>query len=304
VTRRLFASFALCVLASRAAAAAPAPALEVALEPTAATVGDPIVATLTLRLPPADAALAPRFPDWTDGWGEAEVREAAPAARRAAADGAVWTQRLVLAAYRTGRVALPPVAVAVPREPPVGVATPADLAIEIRSVLPEDRADWQPAPPAPPAKLGVPTAFWIVAAGLAAAAAALAWRARRGAPEAVAPPLAPLAELERALATVDLGDAEAAHAALSLALRRYLGLAFSMPAAQASTSELGRRLSRRGLSADLVRRAVRLLREADQVKFARAPARREQAAARVAEARAVARAVADHLAPPAPEAAA
>lgn len=292
-------------LAAPARSAGDSPRLDVALEPASATVGDPVTATLTLRLPPGDAALEPRFPDWSRGWGEVEVRAATPPERQPSAAGAVWTQRLTLAAFRTGRLELPAVAVAIPRQPPIAVPTPADLALVIRSVLPAERDQWQPRPPAPPVRLDLSAAFAWTAGALVAAALAAAWLARRrrsAAADAVAT-LSPWDDLERALAAIDPRQPEIAHAALSLALRRYLGRTFAMPAAQSSTSELGRRLGQRGLASDLVRRAVRLLREVDQVKFARAPAAAEQASSRLAEAREVAQAVARHLAPPpAPEA--
>lgn len=302
-TRTALAALVVGLAAAGALAQEPTlePTLEVALEAATATVGDLVTATLTLRLPPGDAALEPRFPDWSSGWGEVEVRAADAPRREPGADGVVWRQRLTLAAFRTGRLPLPPVAVALPRRPPVGVATPADLALEIRSVLPADRSAWEASAPAPPVRLAVPPAFWWTAAALAVAALAAAWRLRqRRAPGGVATPSrTPWEELESALAALDARDAAAAHAALSLALRRYFGRAFAMPAAESSTRELGQRLAARGLDTDLVRRAVRLLREIDQVKFARAAADAERVAARREEARAVANAVETHLRPPA-----
>jgi hypothetical protein len=310
MSRRLAAFAALAALAAaRAFAQEPVrePTLEVALEPASATIGDLVTATLTLRLPAGDAALEPRFPDWSGRWGEVEVRGAEAPRREVAPEGVVWRQRLTLAAFRTGRLPMPPVAVALPRRPPVGVATPADLVLEIRSVLPEDRSTWEASPPAPPVRFGIPPAFWWTTGALALAALAIGWELRRrGSPAAATASLrTPWEELEGALATLDARDVAGAHAALSLALRRYLGRAFAMPAAESSTRELGQRLAVRGLDADLVRRAVRLLREIDQVKFARAAADAARAEARRDEAREIARAVETHLRPPAaPEAAA
>jgi hypothetical protein len=297
----------LVVLTSTLPASAAPLALDVDLARESATVGDLVPVTLTLRGAPDDPARAPRFPDWETGWGEVEVREASAPERVETPAGPVWTQQLVLAGYSTGRLSLPPVAVAVPGEPPTAVATPADLALEIRSVLPEDPQAWEPRPPAPPQRLGVPAAFWWTTAALALAglaAALMVFRRRRGTRGLELAALSPWEELDRALDALDTTDLEPAHVAVSLALRRYLGRCFAMPAAQSSTSELGRRLGQRGLDRELVRRAVRLLREVDQVKFARAAATPESLAARLAEARELAREVKLHLHPPVAEAAA
>jgi hypothetical protein len=296
------------LLVARAVTAAPPPlALEVEIAPPQATVGELVTATLTLRGAAGDPARTPRFPDWSRGWGEAEVREARAPQRFDAPDGAEWRQQIVLAAFATGRIALPPVAVAIPGEPPVAVATPAGLAVEVRSVLPADGGDVPPRPPAPPRRLELPSTFgWTVAAlALAALAAALLLARRRpGAGATEAARLSPWGELVRTLDALDGSAPERAHVALSLALRRFLGRSFQMPAAQSSTSELGRRLGRRGLERALVRRVVGLLGEIDQVKFARAAATAPDLARRVAEARELAQAVDSHLHPPSAEAAA
>lgn len=305
--RAAAALLALFALFAAAPARGQAPTLEVDLEPATATVGDLVSATLTLRLPAGDAGLTPRFPDWSGGWGDAEVRAATPPERDAGNADVVWRQRLTLAAYRTGSVPLPPVAVAVPRQPPIGVATPADLAIEIRSVLPDEPEARRPSPPAPPVLLPWPRAFAWMAGALALGALLAFWRLRRrhAREEASTRTRSPWEELEAAVATLDALAPPAALTALSLALRRFLGRSFSMPAAESTTRELGQRLAARGLDPELVRGVVRLLREIDQVKFARATPRPERRAEPVAEALRLARQVDLHLRPPAtPEAAA
>lgn len=287
--------------------AAAAPSLEVALEPATATIGDLITTTLTLRGAPADPARPPRFPDWTRGWGALEVREAGPAELVSAADGPLWRQQIRLAAFRTGLLPLPPVTVTIPSDPPLAVATPDELSVEIGSVLPADRQQWTRQPPADPVALELPRAFWWTAAALAvvalAAALAMARRARRER-SATLTPLSPWDELARALDRLELAEPGTADAAISLALRRYLGRVFSMPAAQSSTTELGRRLARRGLPAELVRRTATLLRAVDQVKFALAEATVEQTFRRRDAAREIAAAIERHLRPPQQEAAA
>lgn len=297
----------LALATAMAPAAADPLALEVALAPEQATVGELVAATLTLRGAPDDPSRAPRFPDWSRGWGEVEVLRASQPQRVDSPGGAVWRQQLVLAAYSTGRLTLPPFAVAVPGDPPVAVTTPDGLALEIRSVLPAEPEARTPKPPAPPRRLEVPAAFAWTATALAlvaAAAALLLARRRRPVQGARATPAAPWEEFVRRLDALDGGDPEHAHVELSLAVRRFLGRSFGMPAAQASTSELGRRLGRHGLERGLVRRTVRLLREIDQIKFARAAATPADLARRLAEARAVASDVELHLHPPPAEAAA
>jgi hypothetical protein len=323
-----------------AAAAAPEPALPpvtVTLTPAGAvTVGDRVEAVITLRVPASRLAGEPRFPVWRDAWGEAEVREH-DEPRRAGGGGApehgggggvgaggggvrtggdvtrdggataVYTQRLVLAAFRPGKVELPPAAIAVPlRGGTVQAWTPAGLALAVRSVLPAGAAakDLQARPPAPMRPLPLGTPFFIALAALAAAAAAGIWllwrreRRRRAAASArqgvAPPPLAPLAEL---LAALDRLAAErsvvALHTGISQALRRYLGRTVGFPAPESTTTEIQRLLLARGWPAAQARPAVELLRACDLVKFARQEAPAERARERLAAARRFAEEVED-----------
>jgi hypothetical protein len=280
--------------------------VEVEFVPAEATVGDPIEATLTLALPSELARARVRFPDWSEGrWGAVEVLTASPAERVEEGGVTVWRQRLRLAAFRAGNLPLPPVTAGIESAPPHAARTPDDLVLSIRSVLPasaEEGVAPEPMPEAGPRPFPLPVAFHWTVAALALAAAALAWALRRRAAGvgAVAGPVPPLVELDGALAT--LGDAapEAGHAALSHALRRFLGRSFGIPALESTTRELAQRLDRRGLARDLVRRTLELLRAADGVKFARRPATSEELARRSAEARAVAAAIDAHLRPPDP----
>ena len=252
----LFATAAFAAPAPGAAAGsppAPLPAVSVALPAGAVTVGERLEAVITLRLPAGAPALAaePRFPVWRDTWGEAEVREHGEPRRRAGtgtgtAGAALYSQRLVLVAFRSGHVELPPVAIAVPfHSGTVQAWTPDRLALSVRSLLP-------PGPPGPPGAgdlkrkpaaglvpLPLGAAFlWTLAVlgALAAGAVWLLWqreRRRRRAGTAVpaAPPLGPLAEM---LAALDrLAAAPSAlilHTGLSQALRRFLGRSLGFPA--------------------------------------------------------------------------
>ena len=276
--------------------------VEVRLDPPAITVGDPSIATLAVELP---NGAPPAFPDWSRGWGDALVLEAGAVEATPAGGRTRYQQRLKLTAFRTGRIELPPVAL---RADGAGDAltTPPTLALEVRSVLPAEAAEATPMPPEPPRPLPRPVAaLWTIGA-LAAAVAAAAWLARRAGAAAgaaaVAPALPPFPELEAALAALG-GEAPApGHARLSAALRRYLGRALGFPAVESTTREIERQLAARRLDANLVARSARLLREADQVKFARREANAEELTRRRAEALALAGAVESHLHPPAAEA--
>lgn len=300
---------------------APAAAREDAAEaeaPRRPTVGDHVEAVLTLHAP-AGLRGEPRFPAWRERWGEARVIAAGEPERLGGGGGdhggdgggATYRQRLVLAAFRPGRVPLPPVAVAVPlAERTVEASTPESLALDVVSVLPADASDrdLEPRPAVPPRPLPLGARFWWTAAALGAACLAaglLLWRrSRTRAGEAAAVPLAPLEELMGALAALGAEPSDLQlHTRLSLALRRYLGRALGFPAAESTTSELQRRLAGRHLPAPLVRRTVELLRACDLVKFARQPSSEARSRERVGAAREIAGEVERIVNPPQPEAA-
>jgi len=317
--------------------AAVRPAVGVEVAPGPHTVGDRIEVVLTVAVPGASDA-RPRFPAWGETWGEAEVLEAGPPQRVEAAEAGdgretLWRQTLVLAAFRPGRVELPPREIAVPptsedaapqrREsvlPPRGetvrLSTPADLALEIASVLPaaegaegEEAEIPPPRPPAPPQPLSAGAAFWWTLAASLALLAALAWlaavRRRAAGDAAAAPALPPLAELDRALAAARAAGSPAAGlAGVSLALRRFLGRTLGFPAAESTTSEVQRQLLARHLPTGLPRRTVELLRACDLVKFARQPAPDGAVDRWAGEAARIGREVDLHLHPPEPETAA
>ncbi len=282
------------------ATAAAAPRVAVELEPGILAVGDPVTATLSLTLSAAEAAREATFPDWSKGWGEAEVLQAGPVERTSATDGTHLVQRLRLTAWKSGQTALPPVEVRLSGEPALRVTTPPDLALEVRSVIPPDDKELKPAPPSPPRALAVPRSFWwalAVGGTLAAVAALLAWKRRPGVDPLAAPELSPLAELERALGLLAAEPPAGAFAHLSQALRRYLGRRLGFRALESTTTEVQRRLAALRLDPALVQRSIRVLRLSDQIKFARRPAESAEAAARIAETREIAATVETHLAP-------
>jgi hypothetical protein len=237
------------------------------------TVGDRIVATITLQVEPGTLAAEPRFPTWKATWGEAEVVEQT---RPEKVSETTWRQGLVLAAFRTGQVPLPPVQIAVPlRDRTVQVSTPAGLSLDVRSVLPKGENKPRPKPERPPVPLPIGEAFWWTLGAMSLACAVLGllllrqWRNREE-PEAEQPALPPFEELTVALDRLaGEGSAVRLHTSLSLAFRRYLARALAFPAEERTTSEIHRLLLSGRLPAPMVRQAVELLRSCDLVKFAR-----------------------------------
>lgn len=285
--------------------AAGAPRIQVTLEPDTLTVGDRVEALIELSAGPSELAGEPRFPAWGERWGGAEILEAGPVERLRSG----YRQRLTLTAFRTGRVELPPKAVAVPG--PVETAelrTPADLALTVESVLPPDAetGDLAGRPPAPPRSLPFGGAFWWTAGSLAAlalGAVALA-RARHRDPEGASPAASPLEELARRLDAASrelevLGAAEG-HAVLSRSFRRYLGRRLGFPAVESTTTEIRRELRRLHLAPDVEARADELLRACDRVKFAREPVATATLTTRIEAVREVAHRLEEDLRPAVP----
>jgi len=292
------AGVALLLLLALPAAGQTAPQVEVSLTPREnLTVGDRVEAVLTLRVEPSTLSGDPRFPVWGTTWGEAEVLDKG-APQRVQENGAtLWRQRLVLAAFRTGKVDLPPVEVAVPlRDRTIQVRTPAGLALAVESVLPAGVENPPPKPLASLYQLPIGRAFWWTLAASALVLSLLGWalwRRRRaeGVEEAVIRPALPpfdelLGELDRIAAEP---SALRLHTRLSLALRSYLARSLSFPAAESTTSEIQRTLLARRMPGTLVRQLVELLRACDLVKFARQEVGEERSRERLASARQIGR---------------
>ncbi|HEY4590487.1 MAG TPA: hypothetical protein VII86_14775 [Thermoanaerobaculia bacterium] len=281
------------------------PQVTVALSPTAPTVGDRVQATLTLRVPTANLAADPRFPAWGKTWGEVEVVSgSAPVKLSEQGGSAVWEQRITLAAFKTGSVPLPPVAVAIPyKTATVQAQTPAGLALAVRSVIPPSEKDPAPRPPAPPRSLPLSARFWWTLAALTAAclgAAGLLWlqnRKRKNAP-GMAPALPPFEELAAAIDRLRREPSMLVlHTGLSFALRRYLGRRLPFPAVESTPSDIQRQLLSRRMPGPLARQTVELLRACDLVKFARQEVWEAQGRERAEAARRLAGEWESHLAP-------
>lgn len=254
--------------------------VQVSLSPNQPTVGDRVEAVIALRMDPATAgtlAADPRFPVWGRTWGEADILATSEPRRSVEPDGSVvFRQHLTLAAFHPGKVALPPMAIAVPlRARTVQVSTPAGLSVDLSSVLPKDRKDLKPKAPKPPVPLPVGDAFWWTLAGMLAACLALGLlilRQRRTAGEAAAPrpDLDPFPELAAALDRLAAEpSAVRLHTGLSLAFRHYLARTLGFGAEEHTTTEIQRHLLAGRLPAALVRQSIDLLRACDLVKFAR-----------------------------------
>lgn len=304
--------------------------LSVALSPGRPTVGDRVTALLTLTAP-AKAAGEPRFPDWQGSWGTAEVVSFTEPERLTDRNGlATWRQRVELVTFRPGAVVLPPVAVELPLAGAAGgavtLSSPAGLGFKVASVLPnpddpastespespeDPTAPLRPRPPEAPRELPLGAMFWAVAGSLAALTLGLLWMLWKSRlPDAQeAPPLAPLAELEAALATCPgQPSAEAAHARLSAALRRYLGRRLGFSALESTTTEIRRRLHRVVLPPAPVDGVLSVLAACDGVKFDRRdplrggrPDTDDTLARRLDLAARSATALERHLRPPEPE---
>lgn len=315
--------------ASAATEPTPDPRLAVTLEPETVTVGERVVATLRLSAPRDAVGSGPRFPVWRDSWGDAEILEVGPlesnasTARdapdgRKAADVVTWSQRLTLAAFRTGEVALPPREIVLPGNRPdersVLTTSPPALSFTVESVLPAgaDPDAVEPAPPAALRELPVGDTFWwtLAIAGLLTASAigAVLLRSRTDRPGRTAGHTRPYDELRKRLDAL-AGAAVAGSAAptpevlergcveLSHALRRYLGRSLDFPAAESTTTEVRRGLRERRAPEAVVGRTDRVLRSCDRVKFARRPVEASTLRNRIEEVRELARALEEHLRP-------
>lgn len=271
------------------------PTVAVAVAPTEPTVGDRVTVTLSADSPAGE----PQFPDPGKQWGDVTVVEAAPPTH--AAGGNTWQRRIVVAAFRTGEIELPSVAVKLPGGAEAKPAAP--IRFKVKSLLPAEPAKVEPKPAAAPVALPRDLRFWWLLALLAGLTlAAGGWlvelERRRRAAGRPTRQIPPLEELLHALG--ELGPAtppEPGHAVLSLALRRYLGRSLGFHAAESTTSEIQRELGSRRIASATVKSTVQLLRDCDGVKFARRPARAEDLVARLATARELAETIEGQLQP-------
>ncbi|MCP4203539.1 MAG: hypothetical protein GY769_16595 [bacterium] len=278
----LFAAAALSCLGSPTSAQTTA--LGVELSPSEVLVGDLVTATLAIELDVA--APEPSFPNWPRHWGSAEIRNIGEVTRSEVgasspgSDGSGspdsrtrYSQTLLLTAFRPGSVTLPPAVVTLNSDETVLEVASEPTTFEVGSVLPPGEEQLEPKPPAPPRPLPIGDRFWWTAGLLALFAAgllALILTRRSAEPTYAGQTIDPWQAFELALARLaTAADPETVFTGLSLELRRYLGSCLAFPAAESTTTELRRRLLRFGLPASVSGDVVRLLVEADTVKFAK-----------------------------------
>lgn len=253
-------------------AAPPRVQMGVAVQPETVTVGDPFRVTIRIRAPEGATI---EFPAAPDSAGDVEALDSRQV-RTTAATGAVeQTAVYRLVAWNVGHVPLSLADVRVRMPGGDQRASLADLAVEVRSVLPADSALRVPRPQRPPIVAPIP---WWVWALLALAIAALLWllvwlwrrRRRRAAPALVVDPFeAAQREFARveALGLVDAGERGRYAALIVDVVREYLAARIGgAPLSLTSRELLVAVRDRRSVPAA---RLAPLLEEVDQVKFAR-----------------------------------
>jgi len=274
--------------------------------PRHATLGDPVVWTLTatvprsctpiaLRLDPAPASLeiVPR--------GEADVRPGR--------DAYVWSRRYDLRAFDLGAIVLPAAVLGVQVRNSLGATAgdtlhfpPDTLAVDsLTAASGPLAADRGPVDPGlRPIDVIVAVAIGLILLG-ALVALIVAWRRRRARPAPAIPAEPPEVAYERALESLRQEGAalarDAFHDRLSEAIRLYVTAATGVDALDLTTRELERELkrsarARQGAAADV----TRILRRSDLVKFAKRADDWDDAAALLLDAARLAGAVA--VAPP------
>lgn len=247
--------------------------------PTRLTVGDPVTLTLTVRHPAAVQVVPPRL---GPTWGDFEVRAQAPATTTTLADGSLETvQHYAAAVFAVGRFQTPPLdVIAVDAGGDAFHVSAPPAAVEVASVIRGD--DDGPRDIKPQASLPPPPRWPLALAGGAAAVlvAGAAWRARRRPapaplPEAAVDVRSPVEIARGALAEVaragwlDRGEVKLHYTLVTDCVRRYIEAAVGVPALEATTRELRPALGAAGLGPVTAAATLRLLDDADLVKFAR-----------------------------------
>lgn len=281
--------------------AAPPAMLAVNIDNKEAAIGDRLNASLILTLM-VPAGGPPRFPVWERHWGDAEILTVEEPVDQG--DG-VWTQQLELTVFEVGLATLPAVEIELPASGTTTTIASAPVVVAIRSVLPPGEQQAEPQAPEPVRSLPAGERFWWTVALLGLAGCALTGLALRTAQlikkTLAALALSPIDALSKALGGLRREhDTERLFTGLSLELRRYLGRSIGFPAAEGTTTQIQRQLRAQQLPPELIRETLGLLREVDQIKFARGDADPQRAGQRLDDTAALARNVEAWLTPAEP----
>lgn len=280
------------LFASQALASPAAPgAATLEVTPTTARIGDALAARLVLELP-AGARIDP--PALQTRFGPFSVLSGNWTGPEPAGELSRWTWNGTLAAYETGSLEIPAVAIEVPGAGGAATLRTEPITVAIESILPleaagessssADLADLKNPATVAPDYGALRKAAYLLAALLAAAAVAW-WLHRRYAAKLAAVPVpedpfrrvAPhqwaYEELQRLLERKlpEAGEVELFFSELARILKRYLGGRYRMDLMEQTTEDVGPLLAQAGAPASAVSDVRAFLTRCDLVKFAKAP---------------------------------
>ena len=262
-------------LAGSAPLAALLPTVEIAVDTTRATLGDPIQLNLLIRHRPDEK---PALPSLAKLLQDAAVREVASSEARLA-DGVVETKlHYELRLYALGTREIPALPLHfIQASGDTLVRTTAPLAIEVLSVRSEGEENWRDieAPVEIPGGVPLWLAVMLAALVLVGLIFAILWflERRKIAPESAIPPepIDYLAEFARiaAMGLIERGDYKTYYTLLSDNLRRHLEENLRIDAMEQTTTEISMALKMNAIEGGIAREIGSFLAAADLVKFAR-----------------------------------
>jgi hypothetical protein len=250
--------------------------VETTLAPETATVGDRLTLTIVVAHAPDVTVEGPGF---EAGFGGLEIVDVPQPLVEGSGNEHTTTLTYTLAAFSTGTVEIPPLAVTYSSPVGDGTLRTAPQRVEVQSVLGPGDASLRPLKPqldiseGAPSPL-VPTLFVAMFAALTALGYALVRRAIDARPAVVAPLAPELSPYERArldldaLAADGAGDPNSYYAGVAATVRRYLSARFGFPAYAMTRRELERGMARAGIDRWPSRVTANLLEQCDAVQFA------------------------------------